>query len=98
MGVAEEVGKNVTSVKVGDQIGVPWLGGCCGECVYCKEGKENLCEKAMCVFDSMITFLDTQAIKRMEDLLITVLQTPLSAFQFLLIILPCKQLLCCVPD
>ena len=52
MGVAEEVGKNVTSVKVGDQIGVPWLGGCCGDCIYCKEGKENLCDKAMCVFRS----------------------------------------------
>ena len=50
MGVAEEVGKNVKSVKVGDQIGVPWLGGCCGDCIYCKEGKENLCDKAMCVF------------------------------------------------
>ena len=37
-------------MKVGDQIGVPWLGGCCSKCDYCKKGKENLCDHAMSMF------------------------------------------------
>ena len=37
------------NVEVGDQIGIPWLGGCCSKCDYCKEGKENLCDHAMWV-------------------------------------------------
>lgn len=31
---------------VGDLVGVPWLGWTCGECRYCRSGRENLCEKA----------------------------------------------------
>lgn len=99
MGVAEEIGKNVKSVKVGDQIGVPWLGGCCGDCIYCKEGKENLCDKAMCVFwIAFLTILDIRATKRMADLLITVLQMLLSVSLFLLITLLSRQLPYFVPD
>ena len=30
--------------KVGDRVGVPWLGWTCGECRYCRSGHENLCE------------------------------------------------------
>ncbi len=30
----------------GDRVGVPWLGWACGECRYCREGRENLCERA----------------------------------------------------
>ncbi|MGH2953279.1 MAG: zinc-dependent alcohol dehydrogenase family protein [Solirubrobacterales bacterium] len=30
----------------GDRIGVPWLGWTCGECRYCRSGRENLCERA----------------------------------------------------
>ena len=32
--------------KEGDRVGVPWLGGSCGECRYCISGRENLCDKA----------------------------------------------------
>jgi alcohol dehydrogenase, propanol-preferring len=28
------------------RVGVPWLGWTCGECVYCKSGRENLCRNA----------------------------------------------------
>ncbi|HEV3071339.1 MAG TPA: zinc-dependent alcohol dehydrogenase family protein [Solirubrobacteraceae bacterium] len=28
------------------RIGVPWLGWTCGECEYCRSGRENLCPKA----------------------------------------------------
>src|SRR5512134_4115449 len=27
----------------GDRVGVPWLGGTCGSCRWCREGRENLC-------------------------------------------------------
>jgi alcohol dehydrogenase, propanol-preferring len=28
------------------RVGVPWLGYTCGECAYCKSGRENLCPNA----------------------------------------------------
>lgn len=31
---------------VGDRVGVPWLGWACGECRFCRSGRENLCESA----------------------------------------------------
>src|SRR5215831_9878504 len=30
----------------GERVGVPWLGWSCGECDYCRAGRENLCERA----------------------------------------------------
>jgi alcohol dehydrogenase, propanol-preferring len=30
----------------GRRVGVPWLGWTCGECRYCRSGRENLCERA----------------------------------------------------
>jgi propanol-preferring alcohol dehydrogenase len=30
----------------GARVGVPWLGWTCGECGYCRSGRENLCERA----------------------------------------------------
>ncbi|TMA14121.1 MAG: zinc-dependent alcohol dehydrogenase family protein [Deltaproteobacteria bacterium] len=30
----------------GTRVGVPWLGWTCGICVYCRSGRENLCERA----------------------------------------------------
>jgi D-arabinose 1-dehydrogenase-like Zn-dependent alcohol dehydrogenase len=41
-----EVGKNAERFKPGTRVGVPWLGWACGECRYCRSGRENLCEKA----------------------------------------------------
>jgi propanol-preferring alcohol dehydrogenase len=31
---------------LGDRVGVPWLGWTCGECAYCRSGRENLCDRA----------------------------------------------------
>ena len=28
----------------GARVGVPWLGGSCGRCPYCRSGRENLCD------------------------------------------------------
>lgn len=30
----------------GERVGVPWLGGTCGACAHCLEGRENLCDHA----------------------------------------------------
>jgi alcohol dehydrogenase, propanol-preferring len=30
----------------GRRVGVPWLGWTCGECQYCRSGRENLCRRA----------------------------------------------------
>jgi alcohol dehydrogenase, propanol-preferring len=30
----------------GQRIGIPWLGWTCGECRYCRSGRENLCDLA----------------------------------------------------
>ena len=39
-------GEGVTRFSTGDRVGIPWLGGSCGECVYCRGGRENLCDHA----------------------------------------------------
>jgi propanol-preferring alcohol dehydrogenase len=31
----------------GVRVGVPWLGWTCGECRYCRSGRENLCGRAL---------------------------------------------------
>ena len=30
----------------GTRVGIPWLGWTCGSCVYCRSGRENLCDRA----------------------------------------------------
>ncbi len=32
--------------RAGARVGVPWLGWTCGECEFCRRGRENLCERA----------------------------------------------------
>ena len=44
IGVVDALGEGVTKHKLGDRLGVPWLNQTCGQCRYCKAGKENLCE------------------------------------------------------
>lgn len=46
VGTVVEVGEGVTHLALGDRVGVPWLGWTCGECGYCRQGRENLCEDA----------------------------------------------------
>ena len=36
----------VATTEDGERVGVPWLGWTCGECAYCRSGRENLCRRA----------------------------------------------------
>jgi propanol-preferring alcohol dehydrogenase len=45
VGSVVQVGDNVDSFRAGDRIGIPWLGHTCGRCLYCRTGKENLCDR-----------------------------------------------------
>ena len=38
------LGAGVASLRVGQRVGVPWLGHTCGVCPYCRGGAENLCD------------------------------------------------------
>lgn len=44
VGRVVERGDAVTSLAVGQLVGVPWLGKTCGACYYCRSGRENLCD------------------------------------------------------
>jgi propanol-preferring alcohol dehydrogenase len=47
VGRVEGTGGEVNSkFKVGDRVGIPWLGWTDGECVYCHSNRENLCDHA----------------------------------------------------
>src|SRR3954454_16514675 len=39
-------GPGADRFRVGDRVGVPWLGLTCGQCGYCRSGRENLCDGA----------------------------------------------------
>jgi propanol-preferring alcohol dehydrogenase len=45
VGIVCEIGEGVENIKLGSRVGVPWLGFTCGECEYCKQGLENLCDR-----------------------------------------------------
>jgi len=46
VGTVVRTGKRVDKFKIGDRVGVPWLGHTCGQCRYCRKGQENLCDHA----------------------------------------------------
>ncbi len=46
VGVVASVGKQVDPALEGQLVGIPWLGETCGDCEYCKSGRENLCDRA----------------------------------------------------
>jgi propanol-preferring alcohol dehydrogenase len=47
VGIVEELGSNITTLAIGDRVGIPWLGRTCGCCRYCKSDRENLCDNAL---------------------------------------------------
>jgi alcohol dehydrogenase, propanol-preferring len=46
VGCVTALGIGVTGLRIGDRVGVPWLGWVCGECADCRRGSENLCARA----------------------------------------------------
>jgi alcohol dehydrogenase, propanol-preferring len=46
VGQVAALGPSVERISVGDRVGVPWLGSTCGECEFCRTGRENLCAQA----------------------------------------------------
>ncbi|MDP6390886.1 MAG: zinc-dependent alcohol dehydrogenase family protein [Alphaproteobacteria bacterium] len=46
VGVVAATGERVERFAEGQRVGIPWLGYTCGECGFCKSGRENLCENA----------------------------------------------------
>ncbi len=46
VGTVVALGTGVARLEVGDRVGVPWLGGSCGVCDFCRSGRENLCDAA----------------------------------------------------
>jgi propanol-preferring alcohol dehydrogenase len=46
VGTVAEAGERAERFSPGDRVGVPWLGWACGECRYCRGGRENLCDRA----------------------------------------------------
>lgn len=45
VGVVEKLGPQVKNFKMGDRVGIPWLGGSCQHCKFCLSGQENLCDQ-----------------------------------------------------
>ncbi len=46
IGRIEAPGAGVVGLSEGQRVGMPWLGWTCGECRYCRNGRENLCRSA----------------------------------------------------
>jgi len=47
VGIVDMLGPEVSSFSVGDRVGVPWLGYTCGVCPFCRENRENLCDRPL---------------------------------------------------
>jgi len=45
VGSVSALGADVDNFKLGERVGIPWLGRTCGCCSYCLSGAENLCDE-----------------------------------------------------
>ncbi|PYK06630.1 MAG: alcohol dehydrogenase [Verrucomicrobia bacterium] len=45
-GPTPESADRTSEFKIGDRIGIPWVGWTDGDCVYCRSNRENLCDRA----------------------------------------------------
>ena len=44
IGIVDVLGEGVSTPHTGQRVGVPWLGGTCQHCEYCRSNRENLCD------------------------------------------------------
>ena len=44
VGRVDRMGEGVTEFRIGERLGVPWLGSTCGVCESCRADRENLCD------------------------------------------------------
>jgi propanol-preferring alcohol dehydrogenase len=44
VGRIDAVGAGVEGLRIGERVGIPWLGHTCGVCPYCVMQRENLCD------------------------------------------------------
>ena len=44
VGRIDALGAGVSTLDIGQRVGIPWLGHTCGACFYCRTGHENLCD------------------------------------------------------
>jgi len=47
VGRVDAIGAGVAALKMGDRVGIPWLGYTCGVCRYCIAHRENLCDRPL---------------------------------------------------
>ena len=47
VGKVERTGRETRRFEEGERIGIAWIHSACGECNFCRSGKENLCDKFM---------------------------------------------------
>jgi propanol-preferring alcohol dehydrogenase len=45
VGRIDALGAGVQGLRVGERVGLPWLGHTCGACAYCTAHQENLCDR-----------------------------------------------------
>ncbi len=44
VGRIDRLGEGVEGLRIGERVGIPWLGHTCGHCRYCRDDRENLCD------------------------------------------------------
>jgi propanol-preferring alcohol dehydrogenase len=47
VGRIDAIGSGVKGLQLGERVGVPWLGHTCDVCPYCRENRENLCDRPL---------------------------------------------------
>lgn len=43
VGTVESLGPGAGKFRPGDRVGIAWINSACGNCVFCRQGNENLC-------------------------------------------------------
>jgi alcohol dehydrogenase, propanol-preferring len=46
VGEVDALGPEASRFRIGERVGIAWLRHTCGHCVFCRSGKENLCESS----------------------------------------------------